>query len=102
MKNAIASREIYGVGPDGARRRLTVAVSAPVRADDGAGWLCRVAVVDLLRPTAEPGADSYEALARGLLRVRSELSALAAAGWQLFADPGEERPLEDADLAGAP
>ena len=101
MKRAIASQEIYGRAPDGARRRFSVAVAAPVRDAEGEGWLCRVTVADVLRPTSERGADSYEALARGMGRVRRELAVLTDAGWRLYADAAEQRSLDDEGWFGA-
>ena len=52
MKGAIASVEIFVAeagATEGQRRRLTLTVTAPERADDGEGWVCRVALADLHR-----------------------------------------------------
>lgn len=103
MRTTIASSEIFGVDPDGADRRLTLAVGAPRRREDASGWQCRVAVADVLRPTTVVDDDSLRTLARALARIRESLGELRAQGWSLSWDCDGREPL-DAEawpLAGA-
>jgi hypothetical protein len=81
VKTTIATSEIFGIDPDGAVRRLTVAIGAPVRAEDSAGWICRMALADVVRPVGVAGADSFLALAAAVARVRSEMLRLQSEGW---------------------
>lgn len=94
MKTAIASTEIYGATPGGEPRRLTVAVGAPERSRHGEGWQCKVTIADVLRPTAVAGADSFEALARAVARVRQHLAALQDDGWVFSRDRGGREVLD--------
>jgi hypothetical protein len=86
VKNTIASTEFYGVAPGGERKRLTVAVGTPVRDRYGEGWRCKVAIADVLQPTGIAGADSFEALARAVARVRQHLTGLQEEGWEFSLD----------------
>lgn len=81
MKTTIATSEIFGIDPDGAIRRLTVAVGAPTQSVDAAGWSCRVAVADVVRPSGIAGRDSFSALAAAVAAVRAELVRLQTEGW---------------------
>jgi len=94
MKNAIAATELFGVTPDGERRRLTVAVGAPTRGPRGRGWHCKVTIADVLRPTPVAGADSYQALCRAVASVREHLAGLAAEGWSLSLDADGREALD--------
>jgi len=94
VKTTIASTEFYGVAPGGERKRLTVAVGTPVRDRRGAGWRCKVTIADVLRPTAIGGADSFEALARAVTRVRQHLAGLQAEGWEFSLDRGGREALD--------
>jgi len=94
VKTTIASTEFYGVAPGGERKRLTVAVGTPVRDRRGEGWRCKVAIADVLRPTAIGGADSFEALARAVARVRQHLAGLQAEGWEFSLDRSGREALD--------
>lgn len=102
MKTTIASTEFYGVAPDGERKRLTVAVGAPVRDRYGEGWQCKVTIADVLRPTAISGADSFEALARAVTRVRQHLAGLRDEGWEFSLDRDGREVLDLASWLGPP
>ncbi|HPG24644.1 MAG: hypothetical protein H6748_07115 [Spirochaetaceae bacterium] len=98
MKGAIANLEIYafervetpGAGP----RRLSLAITAPERREEGGGWACRVALADLHRPRPVEGRDSFEALAAAVACARDWIEALEAEGYVLFRDRAGERRLE--------
>ena len=94
MKTTIASTELFGVTPGGERKRLTIAVGVPVRSRRGEGWQCKVTIADVLRPTAIDGADSFEALARAVGRVRQHLAGLQEEGWDLSLDRGGREVLD--------
>jgi len=83
MKTAIATSEFHGTNAAGERARLTVAVGAPVRNADAESWHCRIAVADVMKPTAVTGRDSFDALDRAMRRVFEELDELRKAGWTL-------------------
>lgn len=83
MKTAIATSEFHGTNAAGERARLTVAVGAPVRDGDADRWHCRIAIADVLKPTAVEGFDSFDALARAVRRVGEHLDGLREAGWTL-------------------
>lgn len=89
MKTAIASSEFYGTNAAGERTRLTVAVGAPVRNSEGAGWRCKIAIADVLKPMSLEGADSFDALTHAVRRVGEHLDRLRAEGWVLSLDGGE-------------
>ena len=95
MKGAIASVEVFAAeagAPSGERRRLTLTLTGPERSSDGNGWICRVALADLQRPTEVRGRDSVTALAAALGQARSWLDGLSAQGTTLFRDrTGESR-----------
>ena len=95
MKGAIASVEIFAAEAGAAsadRRRLTLTVTAPERMGDAEGWICRVALADLHRPTPVEGPDSVTALAAAIEQGRAWLDALGAQGTILFRDrTGESR-----------
>lgn len=103
MKQTIASVEIFAhrnrVVPGGSGkkevevRRLTLVISAPVRATDGSGWICRVALADLERPQELMAPDSITALGRAYARGRGWLEALETSGWSLFRDRAGQLPL---------
>ena len=97
MKGAIASVEIFVAeagATEGQRRRLTLTVTAPERADDGGGWMCRVALADLHRPTAVTGLDSVTALGAAIAQARAWLDALDAQGATLFRDRKGKSPFQ--------
>ena len=94
MKNAIAATEVFGVTPDGERKRLTVAVGAPARGPRGQDWQCKVTIADVLRPTAVAGGDSFEALFRAVASVREHLAGLQAQGWSLSLDEAGREALD--------
>jgi len=83
MKTAIATSELFGTNAAGERKRLTIAVGAPVRDAERAVWHCRVTVADVLKPVTVEGRDSFGALVLAVERVRVQLDALRAEGWQL-------------------
>lgn len=86
MKGAIASVELFAAESGGegtGRTRLTLTVTAPERCADG-GWVCRVALANLHRPTEVGGPDSLTALAAAIDRARTWLAELAAEGTTLF------------------
>jgi hypothetical protein len=94
MRTTIASSEIFGTDPDGAARRLTLAIGSPRRVDGESGWQCRVAVADVLRPTTVAGTDSFVALALAVARVRSLLGELRAQGWSFSLDHAGHEPID--------
>jgi hypothetical protein len=101
MRTTIASAEIYGLAPAGERKRLTIAVGTPGRLTRGEGWQCKVAIADVLRPTAVGGADSFQALARALAYVRQNLARLGEEGWE-FSHDGAGREALDTESWLAP
>ena len=92
MKGAIASVEIYAHREDQPVQRLTLVIGEPRRADEGSGWICRVALADLHRSESLAGTDSVDVLAQALVLGRSWLAALQADGFRLCRDRGGERP----------
>ena len=94
VRTTIASSEIFGVDPEGVHKRLTLAVGSPRRIDGEPGWQCRVAVVDVLRPTTVSGDDSFVALAAAVERVRAQLAELGAAGWSFSLDSAGREPID--------
>jgi hypothetical protein len=94
VRTTIASSELFGIDPNGEHKRLTLAVGAPKRVDGEAGWQCRVAVVDVLRPTTVSGDDSFVALAAAVERVRAQLAELGAAGWSFSLDSAGREPID--------
>jgi hypothetical protein len=94
MRTTIASTEFYGVTPDGDRKRLTIAVGRPVRRARGDGWQCKVAIADVLQPTAIGGSDSFDALARAVGRVRLHLAGLQEEGWAFTLDGAGREALD--------
>jgi hypothetical protein len=100
VKTTIASTEFYGAPPGGERKRLTVAVATPVRDRYGEGWECKVAIADVLRPTAIGGADSFEALARAVACVRQHLADLQEEGWEFSLDRDGREVLDLESWAG--
>ncbi len=92
MKGAIASSEIFAHRGNEPVKRLTFVIGKPRRAEQGKGWICRVALADLHRPESLAGTDSVEVLARALARGRSWLAALEADGFSLCRDRFGERP----------
>jgi hypothetical protein len=97
MRTTIASSEIFGVDPDGTPKRLTLAIGSPRRLDGEPGWRCRVAVVDVLRPTTVEGEDSLVALASAVSRIRSTLCDLREQGWSLSRDRAGREPIDPED-----
>ena len=94
MRTTIASSEIFGIDAEGDRKRLTLAVGSPRRVEGEPGWQCRVAVVDILRPTTVVGGDSFVALATAIERIRSVLGELHARGWSFSLDPAGRDSLD--------
>ena len=92
MKGAIASSEIFAHRGNEPVKRLTFVIGKPRRAEQGSGWICRVALADLHRPESLAGTDSVDALAQALARGRSWLAALEADGFSLCRDRFGERP----------
>jgi hypothetical protein len=97
VRTTIASSEIFGIDPDGVTKRLTLAVGSPKRVDGEPGWQCRVAVVDILRPTMVVGDDSLVALATAIARIRRLLGELCALGWSFSLDPAGREPIDPED-----
>ncbi len=87
MKGAIASLEVFvAERAEGERRRLTLTISAPERAADGDGWICRVVLADLHRPRVCAAPDSVTALAAAIGQAREWFAELGAQGATLFRD----------------
>ena len=97
MRTTIAASEIFGVDPEGRSRRLTVAVGTPKRIDGDSGWQCRVALVDILRPTTVVGDDSFVALATAVARIRALLGELRGRGWTFSLDAAGREPIDPDD-----
>lgn len=97
VRTTIASSEIFGIDPEGGRKRLTLAVGSPRRVAGGRGWQCRVAVVDILRPTTVVGDDSFVALVAAIERVRGLLGELRARGWSFSSDPDGREAIDPED-----
>jgi hypothetical protein len=97
VRTTIASSEIFGVDPEGVHKRLTLAVGSPRRIDGEPGWQCRVAVVDILRPTTVVGVDSFVALATAIARIRRLLGELCERGWSFSLDPAGREPIDPDD-----
>jgi hypothetical protein len=94
MRTTIASSEIFGLDPGGAQRRITLAVGSPRRVDGESGWQCRIAVVDILRPTTVVGDDSFVALAVAIARIRALLGELREKGWSFSLDAAGREPID--------
>jgi len=94
VRTTIASSEIFGIDPEGDLRRLTLAVGSPRRVDGEPGWQCRVALVDVLRPTTVAGADSFVALATAIARIRALLGELCERGWSFSLDAAGREPID--------
>ena len=90
----LAAAEFVAVLPDGARRRVRIAVGAP-RPGAGGEWRCPLAMDGLSPPSAAiAGEDALQALGLAWRYLGSTLRHLVATGGRLEFSSGGEVPLD--------